>query len=177
MSTKTNIWTNIARLINDSNLTDRTPLAYLQIISLQWILTAERHGSKGNIFCGDLNATWSAREKGGQHLLGPWAKLNNFINGPQQIAEFFGFRTITRQKNDSSGTWIDHIIYKTEQEVLNIKAANTNNNPELEDLTDHRPLWEVFRTQYSLNRAPFCKAPPRTHFDLNMRYPLMVDDF
>ena len=68
MSTKTNIWTNIARMIKDSNLSDRTPLAYQQRISLQWIFTADRHGSKGTILCGDLDETWTAGEKVGQHL-------------------------------------------------------------------------------------------------------------
>ena len=113
MSAKTNIWTNIARTIKDINLSDRTPLAYLQRISLQWILIAERHESEGTIRCGNLNATWTTSEKGGQHLLGPWAELNYFINGPRQMADRFGLKMITRHKNDRGGTWIDHIIHKT----------------------------------------------------------------
>ena len=84
---------------------------------------------------------------------------------------------ITRQKNDSSGTWIDHIPHKAEQEVLDVKAAYTNHNPEWGDITDHRPLWAVFRTQSSLNRAPSCKIPDRTHFDQYMRHLLMLEDF
>ena len=56
-STKTNVRTNIARLIKDSNLAYHTPLAYPQRISLQWMLTEERHGIKGTILCGDLNAS------------------------------------------------------------------------------------------------------------------------
>ena len=125
-------------MIKTSNLTDRASLAYLQIIRLQWILTAERRGSKVPILYGDLNATCSARERGGQHLLGPWAEVNNFTNGPSQIADRFGFRMITRQKNDSSDTWIDHIINIAEQEFLDVKAAYINHNPKWED---------IFRTQ------------------------------
>ena len=168
MSTKTRIWINIARMIKYSNLSDRTPLAYLQIISLQWILTADRHGRKGTILCGDLNASWTASKKSGQYLLGIWAQHNNFINGLRQIADRFGFSTIARQKNDSSSTRIDHIIHNAEKDVLNEIAAYTNHNPEWEDITAQRPLWTVFRTQSSFNRAPSCKPSERTHFDMNM---------
>ena len=45
-TTKTNLWTSLARLIHTNKLSDRTPLAYLQRISLQWIPTAERRGSQ-----------------------------------------------------------------------------------------------------------------------------------
>ena len=73
-------------------------------------------------------------------------------------------------------TWIDHIIHKAEQEVLDIKAAYNNHNPEWEDITDHKPLWAGFRTQSSLNRVRSCNAPDRTNYDLNMRHPIMVDN-
>ena len=78
----------------------------------------------------DLYATWAAVEKVGQLLLGPWAKLNSFINCHRQIVDRFRFRMITRQMNDSNGTWIDHIIHKAETYVIDVKAAYTNHNTE-----------------------------------------------
>ena len=60
ISNKRKIWTKIAQLIKNSNLLDRTHMAYLQRISLHLILTEDIHASKGTILCGDFNARCTA---------------------------------------------------------------------------------------------------------------------
>ena len=82
----------------------------------------------------------------------------------------------TRQKNDSSGTCIDHIIHKRDLSILNSEAAYTNHNPVFEGLTDYRPISAVYRTQKALDRVPSCTTEQRLHFDLNLRRPSMVED-
>ena len=78
-------------------------------------------------------------------------------------------------KDSAEPSWqIDHIKHKALTDVLDVMVAYTYYNTEWEDITDHRSLWAMFRTQAFFIRAPLCKSPEHTHFDLNMRHRLMA---
>ena len=52
-----------------------------------WTQTAIKNGAKGTIVCGDLNATWTGNEAGGQSVLERWAGDFRFQNGLRTLAE------------------------------------------------------------------------------------------
>ena len=48
---------------------DNTPIQLMQRTAAVWTQTAIKNGAKGTIIRGDLNATWTGNEAGGQTVL------------------------------------------------------------------------------------------------------------
>ena len=47
----------------------------------------DKNGAKGTIVCGDMNASWTGNEAGGQAVLERWAGDFRFQNGLQKLAD------------------------------------------------------------------------------------------
>ena len=64
-----NLWKCLNRYVLQHHQRDKNPTELMQKVAMQWIVTAVKNGSRGSILCGDLNATWSNAESGGQAVL------------------------------------------------------------------------------------------------------------
>ena len=77
----------LSRYVLRHRLKDDTPIQLMQCITAVRTQTAIKNGAKGTIICGDLNATWTGNEAGGQTVLERWAGDFRFTNGLRQLAD------------------------------------------------------------------------------------------
>ena len=127
-----NLWRCLARYVAGHRGLDRNPLALMQRLAGVWTQTAIKNGSKGTVLCGDLNATWTGDEPGGQTVLERWATDLSFVNGIRGISQRIGTFMHTRGDEGQPKTWIDHILHKGGEEHIQLAAGYVS----------HSPLWE-----------------------------------
>ena len=87
VATDNTLWNTLNNYVRKHRLRDSNPIALLQRVSQQWIATADKNGSRGSIVCGDLNATWTGIEAGGQTVLQHWAESFSLHSGVRQAAQ------------------------------------------------------------------------------------------
>ena len=104
----------------------------MQRTAAVWTQTAIKNGAKGTILCGDINATWTGNEAGGQTVLERWAGDFRFQNGLRKLAEKKHLFIYTRGGDGQPRTWIDHVLHKGDPTSIAFHAGYLSHAPELE---------------------------------------------
>ena len=91
-----------------------------------WTQTAAKNGVKGTLLCGDLNATWSGNEPGGQSVIDRRETEPSFHNGIRQIANKHKLYMYTRGDESQPKSWIDHVLHKGSKTHIDIGAEYTS---------------------------------------------------
>ena len=81
-----NLWKCLNRYVLQHRQRDKSPTELMQRTAGVWTQTAAKNGVKGTLLCGDLNATWTGHEPGGQSVIERWASELSFQNGIRRIA-------------------------------------------------------------------------------------------
>ena len=133
------------------------PITYLQDLTLNWIAKDRADGCQAFILGGDLNSTWIAKDKGGQRTINKWCEDNYLINGPRLIHDRFAptptddsgidLLFITWGRSEwGRGTWIDHLLHAGDTDHISIHGAFNALGADLDDVSDHKPLWAAYIT-------------------------------
>ena len=164
------LWNRIQQYLQQQKIHD-DPVVYLQRVTLEWISRSRQAGCQGTIVGGDLNSTWLNSDPGGDRVIRNWCENNYLINGPRQIHDMYGppiepnsgvhHHFVTRgNSNWSKYSWIDHILHTGRQENIDIVGACNGFGADLADLSDHKPIWCIYRT--ALPAAPRAIKMPAT---------------
>ena len=101
----------------------------------------------GHILTGDLNSTWTPGESGGQRVIRRWCEDNFLINGPKLVNENMESPFITHGQTESGrNSWIDHVLHTGDIEHVSVIGACNALGEELDDISDHKPLWGLYMT-------------------------------
>ena len=168
------LWSRILAYRNNMKAHNPNPIVYLQELILQWISLSRQQGCQGCVVGGDLNSTWLASEPGGQRTIQKWCDENCLINGPRQIHDELGppinpsqgihHHFITWGRTEwTYGTWIDHILHTGDREHIDIVGACNSFGAEIDDVSDHKPIWGLYRTAKpaAATVIPLPKSAPR----------------
>ena len=137
VTTDSTLWNTLNTYVRKHRLRDNNPIALLQRVSQQWIATAYKNGSRGSILCGDLNATWTGIEAGGQTVLQQWAESFSLHSGVRQVAQRLKCEIYTRGGDGQPRTWIDHVLHKGATENIQCLAGYTSQAAEWVGISDH----------------------------------------
>ncbi len=110
-----------------------------------WTQTAIKNGSKGTVLCGDVNATWTGDEPGGQSMLERWASDLSFSDDIRKISQRIGVFMHARGEEGQPKTWIDHMLLKGGEDHIQLVAGYVSHSPLWEGISDHRPIWGIFK--------------------------------
>jgi hypothetical protein len=146
-------------------------------VSQQWIATAYKNGSRGSILCGDLNATWTGAEAGGQTLLQQWADSFTLQNGVRQVAQRLHCEMYTRGGDGQPRTWIDHVLHKGMPENIKCLAGYTSQAAEWVGLSDHKPIWGVYKVHSPLQQSPKSAKVQKVRYELHLTDKQKCDEF
>ena len=163
-----NLWSCLSKYVEKHRGGDANPTAMLQRKVTQWGRTAAKHGARGTILAGDLNATWRVRESGGQLSLRDWAEGLQIENGPGQIADRRHLDMYTRGGDGERRSWIDHILHKGCRKFISIEDAYVGIGTEWVGTSDHRPMWATYAVPASLQRAPKRQKREKIRWELDM---------
>ena len=147
-----NLWSRVHYWLRDRHLHHRSPVAYLQQLAVTWINTALRTDCDAVLLLGDFNSRWLSQENGGNRAIRDWCQDNFLVNGPRQVSDTLRATTdsppifTTRGHELDEGTWIDHILHCGHIEDIEVLGAFCSQGIEWEGVTDHRPLWAVYKT-------------------------------
>jgi hypothetical protein len=133
-----NLWRCLGRYVARHNGSDRNPVALMQRLAGVWTQTAIKNGSKGTVLCGDLNATWTGDEPGGQTVLERWASDLSFSNEIRKISQRIGVFMYTRGEEGQPKPWIDHVLHKGGEEHIKLVAGYVSHSPLWEGMSDHQ---------------------------------------
>ncbi len=75
----------------------------------------------------------------------------------------------TRGGEGKPKTWIDHILHKGSVEHLDCLAGYTNQAAEWERISDHRPIWGVYRVHEPRQSCPKQFKPQKVRYELLIR--------
>ena len=149
----------------------------MQRTAAVWTQTAIKNGAKGTIICGDLNATWTGKEAGGQTVLERWAGDFRFINGLRQLADKQHLHVYTRGGDGQPHTWIDHILHKGDNHDVAFTEGYVSHAPEWEGLTDHWPLWGTYAVHAPAQKVPKQAEVQKVRWELKLTDRQKVDEF
>ena len=166
--TDQNLWKCLTKYVLVHKQMDRNPTELMKRVAMQWIATAFKNGSRGSVLCGDLNATWTGKEAGGQSVLQDWASSFSLQNGLQRVSQKLGCSMYTRGPEGKPKSWIDHVLHKGATDHIDFMAGYTSQASEWEGLTDHRPIWGVFRVHQPLHRCPVPSVPQKVRYELRL---------
>ena len=68
----------------------------------------------------------------------------------------------------SRGSWIDHILHSGEPDYINVLGAYNALGAELDDISDHKPLWGFFQVAPAAGLTIVRMARPRPRPDLKV---------
>ena len=165
-----NLWKCLQRYILKHRMIDRSPTDLMQRTAGIWTQTAIKNGAHATILCGDLNATWTGAEGGGQSILNHWADGLSFSNGIRTIAQQRNEHMYTRGEEGQPTTWIDHVLHKGNAENINIVEGFTSQAAVWEGITDHRPIWGGY-----IVNSPAQPTPRKTEMT-KVRWELRLTD-
>ena len=165
-----NLWSRLAGYIHDCGLRE-TPVEYLKRLIITWANTAILAGAKSVILGGDLNASWLATEAGGQRVLDNWASEHSLCNGPRLLAAHRGDTHITHpgsKDGKRASSWIDHLLHIGDHMHIDPIASFSSTGAEWAEVSDHRPLWAIYRTGSPITPVPTrpMNSKPRIELDL-----------
>ena len=144
---KHGLWARIHEYRCQAAAHDPDPILYVQDLALQWIASARVAGCKGIFLAGDLNSTWTPGESGGQRAIRRWCEDNFLINGPKLINEHMQSPFITHGRTEGGrNSWIDHVLHTGNPEHVSVLGACNALGEELDDISDHKPLWGLYLT-------------------------------
>jgi hypothetical protein len=172
-----NLWKCLNRYVLLHRQQDRSPIELMQRVAMQWISTAHKNGSRGSILCGDLNATWTSGESGGQTVLQNWANQFSLHNGILKAAQRHHCHMYTRGGEGKPKTWIDHILHKGSVEHLDCLAGYTSQAAEWEGISDHRPIWGVYRVHEPRQSCPKQFKSQKVRYELRLTDRQKCDEF
>ena len=176
-SSEQNLWKCLNRYVLQHKRRDSNPTELLQRVAMQWIATAHKNGSRGSILCGDLNATWVNGESGGQSVLHNWAQQFSLQNGPYRVAQQLQCHMYTRGGEGQSKTWIDHVLHKGSPEHIEFLAGYTSQAAEWEGISDHRPIWGIFKVHEPLQSCPKQVRTQKVRYELRLTDKQKCDEF
>ena len=177
VSSDSTLWNTLNRYVHNHRLRDNNPIELLQRVSQQWIATAYKNGARGSILCGDLNATWTGQEAGGQTILQHWAEAFSLHNGVRQAAQKLHCEMFTRGGDGQPRTWIDHILHKGMSENIQCLAGYTSQASEWVGITDHWPIWGVYHVHPPLQRCPKTPRVQKVRYELHLTDRQKCDEF
>ena len=174
-----NLWSRLAGYIHSCGLRE-APIDYLQRLIATWSNTAVVAGAQAVILGGDLNATWLQAEPGGQRALDAWASGSGFSNGPRLLAEHRGDMHVTRPRSHDGtkpGTWIDHLLHSGDCHHIDPLASYSSTGAEWAEISDHRPLWIVYRTGQPSTPLPSAARASKPRIELDVSDKRVVEDY
>ena len=102
---------------------------------------------------------------GGQRAIQRWCEENFLINGPNLINEHMQPPFITHGRAEGGrSSWIDHVLHTGNLENVCVLGACNALGEELDDISDHKPLWGLYLTALPLDarHVRMQRQPPRT---------------
>ena len=176
-TTDMTLWNTLNRYVHQHRLRDSTPIDLLQRVSQQWIATAFKNGARGSILCGDLNATWTGVEPGGQTILQHWADSFSLNSGVRQVARRLNCDMYTRGGDGQPQTWIDHMLHKGSSDNIAVLAGYTSQAPEWVGFSDHKPIWGVYKVHPPLQKCPKARPAQKVRYELHLTDKQKCDEF
>ena len=151
------LWQRVLDYRREQGAHDPSPITYLQNLALTWIAKDRADGCQAFILGGDFNSTWIALDRGGQRTIKKWCEDNYLINGPRLIHDRFAPTTSTDSGVDLHfitwgrsewgwGTWIDQLLHAGDTTHISIHGAFNALGSDLDDVSDHKPLWAAYIT-------------------------------
>jgi Ulp1 family protease len=177
VTTDSTLWNTLNTYVRKHRLRDNNPIALLQRVSQQWIATAYKNGSRGSILCGDLNATWTGIEAGGQTVLQQWAESFSLHSGVRQVAQRLKCEIYTRGGDGQPRTWIDHVLHKGATENIQCLAGYTSQAAEWVGISDHKPIWGIYKVQPPLQKCPKSGKVQKVRYELQLTDSQKCDEF
>ena len=175
--TDTTLWNCLQRYIRSHNGRDANPTELLQRVSQQWIATAYKNGSRGSILCGDLNATWTSSECGGQAVIQNWAEAFSLRNGIRRVSQRLHCDMYTRGGDGQPRSWIDHVLHKGAPEYIDCLAGYTSQAAEWVGISDHKPIWGVYKVHPPLQKCPKKMKQVKVRYELQLTDRQKCDEF
>ena len=172
-----NLWRCLQRYILKHRMIDRSPTDLLQRVAGVWTQTAIKNGARATILCGDLNATWTGAEGGGQAILTHWADGMSFSNGIRTIAQQRNEYMYTRGEEGQPTTWIDHVLHKGNADNIQIVDGYTSQAAIWEGITDHRPIWGGYVVNMPAQPTPRKPEMTKVRWELRLTDRAKCDEY
>ena len=135
------LWTRMHAYSKSEVAREPNPITYAPKLALSGIAALRIAGFQVIFLACDLNSTWTAGESGDQQTINYWCDTHLLINGPKLIYKNMSMPFISHGHcNGGRTSWIDHKLHTGNPGACNAVGE------ELEDVSDHKPLWGLYYT-------------------------------